>query len=371
MQWSRETRNWNDIQLSHLVRCAVIAGLLGCAHSPSGPRIPALAPARSVAEFEDHLERLRVALDIPAYSAAMTNGTSIVWAKGFGLADVAGNVKATSETEYHLASLTKTFASTILLQLVDEGKLSLDDPVSKYGISLASPGTILVRHLMSHTSEGVPGSHYNYNGARFGLLDSVIKRITGETFASRLASRVLKPLAFTRTAPNPLSFADFPVMGFDRTAFVALMAKPYDRQQPSAYPSYFGTAAGLVSTATEYAAYSIAMDTNAFLKPATKAMAFAPTLSAAGDTLPYGLGWFSTRVGGERIVWHYGYWTGNSSLVIKVPGRNIAFVIMANNDMLSRPTSLGSGDLMSSSVAREFINAFVVGTAVMPTQRLH
>jgi CubicO group peptidase (beta-lactamase class C family) len=348
----------------------VAAGLIGCANSITGPRLPVLPPARDVAEFESHLEELRVALQIPAFSAAITSGKKIVWAKGFGMADLEQRVPADTQTEYHLASLTKTFASTVILQLVDAGIVSLDDPVSKYGIILSSPGVIRLRHLMSHTSEGEPGSHFLYNGDRFSLLDSVIARASGQTFATRVADRILKPLRFERTAPNPDSPANFAAMGFDRSAFVARMAKPYalsgNTIVPASYPASFSTAAGLVSTAVDMARYSIAMDADTFLTPATKALAFSPTIGTAGDTLPYGLGWFSTRVSGVRVVWHYGYWTANSSLIIKVPSRDVAFVIMANSDMLSRPTNLGAGDLMSSSLAREFLNAFVLGNAPLP-----
>src|SRR6185503_17389445 len=172
------------------------------------------------------------------------------------------------------------------------------------------------------------------------------------------------------TAPNPMATESFAAMDFDRAQFVARMAKPYalsnDAIVSSSYPASFSTAAGLVSTALDYARFSIAMDTNAFLRPATRAMAWSPTIATNGDTLPYGLGWFTTRVSNERIVWHYGYWTANSSLIVKVPSRGLSFVIMANSDMLSRPTRLGSGDLMSSSLAREFLNAFVLGTATVP-----
>lgn len=342
-----------------------------CSSSLTEPALPSLARAQTVRDFETHLGQLRVALSIPGYSAAIVKGTSVVWSKGFGLADVEQQIVAMAETEYHLASLTKTLASTVILQLVDEGKVSLDDPVSSYGISLSSPGIVRVRHLLSHTSEGMPGSHYAYNGDRFGLLDSVIARASGQTFAQRLADRILKPLRLQRTAPNPLDALSFAAMGIDRVLFMSRLAKPYALNgistAPTTYPSYFGTAAGLVSTVLDVAQYSIAMDTNAFLQPATKALAYTPTVSTSGDTLPYGLGWFTTRVSGERIIWHYGYWTGNSSLIVRVPSRNLAFIILANSDMLSRPTQLGSGDLMSSSLAREFIDAFVTGNVTLPS----
>jgi len=343
--------------------------LLACSPSTNEPQLPNLAPARSVAEFESHLDQLRTALRIPAFSASITRGTSVVWSKGFGLADVEGSVAATPETEYHLASLTKPFASTVILQLVDEGKVSLDDPVSKFGITLASSGVIRVRHLLSHTSEGEPGARYAYNGDRFALLDSVIVRASGKTFAQQVAERILIPLRLQRTAPNPLAPASFAVMGFDRSEFMARMAKPYgpsgDAIVLSSYPTSFSTAAGMVSTALDMARYSIAMDTNAFLQPATKAWRGHQPLRRIATRFPM------VSAGSPRVC------RANASCGTTAIGRRIhphceSAVTRphvrdhANSDMLSRPTNLGAGDLMSSSLAREFLNAFVFGTATLP-----
>src|SRR5215510_5186891 len=143
------------------------------AHSPDSARL---------AHLETLLESLRQELKIPAYSAAIVKDQKVIWAKGFGYADVENKIPATEHTAYHLASLTKTFASTILMQLVQEGKVKLDDPVSKYGIVLESDGVIRVRHLLSHTSEGNPGEQYRYNGNRFAELDKVVQKATGRSF---------------------------------------------------------------------------------------------------------------------------------------------------------------------------------------------
>src|SRR6185503_2882851 len=77
-------------------------------------------PASQIARFETLLESLRQELKIPAYSAAIVKDQKVVWAKGFGYADVENKIPATEHTAYHLASLTKTFASTIVMQLVQE-----------------------------------------------------------------------------------------------------------------------------------------------------------------------------------------------------------------------------------------------------------
>ena len=325
-------------------------------------------PARSLPEFERQLSDLRRDLHIPGMSAAIASGQQIVWSQGFGMADVAAGIPAADTTVYHLASLTKTFASTILLQLVEQGKLDLDAPVSDFGIQLTSPGTVRVRHLFSHTSDGDPGAAFRYNGNRFALLGQVIRHASGQTFATLLQQRILAPLSLRFTAPNPQDTARFAVTGHDRATFLGNIAQGYDSdgRNPVEYPASFSPSAGMVASALDVARYSMALDANTLLQPASKALAFTPTISTGGDTLPYALGWFVTNQGGVTVIWHYGYWTANSSLIIKVPSRELTFVLLANSDALSRGTSLGGGNLMSSRAGRLFVNAFVTGNASLP-----
>jgi len=458
--------------------------------------------AARIARLETLLESLRQELKIPAYSAAIVKDQKVIWAKGFGYADVENKTPATEHTAYHLASLTKTFASTILMQLVQDGKIKLDDPVSKYGITLESPGVITVRHLFSHTSEGNPGEQYRYNGHRFAELDKVVERATGKSFAELLIANILDPLGMNETAPNvpPIVSTKSPnaagqaaeaevkaavmdiIGGFNsgnvdqierrlaphqnrfqgeggfltsfinsaelRQAFQArfkvnmeirnleaavygdsaiatffmgttitppngpqrtegpwrcsyvwnkqdgawklvhahqsplgramitekhqqrfdtilkTLAQPYalDREfkfTKISYPSGFSTSAGLISTVLDMAKYDIAIDQNKFLTKETQQLAFTPTVSTRGESLPYGLGWFTTNYRGTKLLWHYGYWTGNSSFILKVPEQNITFIIMANSDNLSRPTDLGSGNALSSPVGMAFLKTFV------------
>jgi CubicO group peptidase (beta-lactamase class C family) len=326
-------------------------------------------PAQTMAELEARLEALRVKYHVTGMGAAITKDQTIVWTKQFGQADIAANRPVIDSTIFHLASLTKPFAATVILQLVDEGKVSLDDPVSKYGITLQAQGTILVRHLLSHTSEGVPGTRYSYSGNRFGFLDSVIARADGRSVGAAIQARIIQPLGLLGTAPNTAS-PDFSVSGKTKAGYLAGVATGYVWKDaaftPTTYPTYFGSAAGLMSTARDYAKFSMAIDRDALLKPETKALAFTPTRDANGRDLPYGLGWFTTMYKGERVIWHYGYWTANSSLIVKVPSRGLSFVLLANTDGLSAPFPLGSGRLETSDFAREFLNAFLSAKPPIP-----
>src|ERR671918_451550 len=392
-----------------------------------------------LAEFEKTLDTIRQDLKIPALSAAIVKDQKVVWARGFGYADVENKIPATEHTAYHLASLTKTFASTILMQLVQEGKIKLDDPVSKYGITLESDGVIRVRHLLSHTSEGNPGEQYRYNGNRFAELDKVVERATGKSFAEVLIANILDPLGMNETAPNVPTivgtkspntaaqaaetevkaavYGDSAVTTFFAATTITppngpvrtegpwrssifwnkqdgawklvhshqsplgramitekhqqrfdtvskILAQPYalDREfkfTKITYPQGFSTSAGLISTVLDMAKYDIAIDQNKFLTKETQQLAFTPAVSTRGESLPYGLGWFTTNYKGTKLVWHYGYWTGNSSFILKVPEQNITFIIMANSDNLSRPTDLGSGNALSSPVGMAFLKTFI------------
>ena len=124
------------------------------------------------------------------------------------------------------------------------------------------------------------------------------------------------------------------------------LAQPYalDRENKitkSSYPQGFSTSAGLMASVLDMAKYDIAIDQNKFLNRETQQLAFTPAVSTNGEALPYGLGWFTQNYKGTKMLWHYGYWTANSSFILKIPDRNITFIAMANTDNLSRPTDLG------------------------------
>src|SRR5687767_6054315 len=143
------------------------------------------------------------------------------------------------------------------------------------------------------------------------------------------------------------------------------LAQPYglDRDfniKKLSYPQGFSTSAGLMASVLDMAKYDIAIDQNRFLTKATQQLAFTPTVSTKGEALPYGLGWFTTNYQGTKLIWHYGYWTANSSFILKVPERNMTFIVMANSDNLSRPTDLGSGDALSSPVGMAFLKTFIL-----------
>src|SRR5262245_31767008 len=127
---------------------ALALPLASCGGGPSTPAVTRFeAPAASLAEFEARMDQIRRDLSIPGLGLAIASGQRIVWARGLGFADVENSVAPTGATTFHLASLTKTYASTVLLELLEEGKLSLDDRVSGYGGNERGTGVVAMRTL--------------------------------------------------------------------------------------------------------------------------------------------------------------------------------------------------------------------------------
>jgi CubicO group peptidase (beta-lactamase class C family) len=315
------------------------------------------ASGAAVERLTRELEALRERWDIPGMTAAIASGDAVMWQRGFGTADRATGRPADAGTVYHLCSLTKPFAAVVLLQLVAEGRLSLDAPAAEFGSAV--PAGVTVRHLLTHTSEGVPGERYAYSGRRFAELDRVIARVTGRSFATEVAARVLQPLALEDTAPNPLVPQACVDAGRDPAVVSRRLAQGYEPEgeDPVAYPARFLTAAGLVSTARDMARFSIALDSDRLLRAESRRLMFTAARDRVGRPLPYALGWFVQPRRPDRLAWHYGWWVGSSSLIVRIPERRLTFVLLANSDGLSRHFDLGKDDnVLRSPFARAFLN---------------
>src|SRR5262249_34755759 len=146
-------------------------------------------------------DQLRRLLKIPGMSAALVKDHHILWARGFGYADLEKRIPAKPDTLYYIASLTKTFATTVLMQLVEEGKLDLDEPMSRYS-SEFKDDSVKIKHVLSHTSDDIPGTRFRYDGARFALLTSVIEKKTGKSFREVVTERFLNPLKMSNSVPS-------------------------------------------------------------------------------------------------------------------------------------------------------------------------
>jgi CubicO group peptidase (beta-lactamase class C family) len=211
---------------------------------------------------------------------------------------------------------------------------------------------ITVRHLLTHTAQGVPGENYRYNGFLFGFLSSVAEVASGKDFDQLLVETIIKPLDMERTIPT-----------WDEGIRERLLMEraTYYRKEtfgfvPSEYHTRLSASAGMVSTVMDLAKFDKAMDRNLVISQASKEAMFTAARSNSGRQLPYGLGWFVQEYQGMKLVWHYGHAPGAySSLVLKCLDRDATLILLANSDGASASFDLGAGDVMQSPFASEFI----------------
>jgi CubicO group peptidase (beta-lactamase class C family) len=178
------------------------AGSMPAAQAPEGPDSSQDAPR--ISAFRQQVEADRERLKIPGLSAVVLEDGKVLWTEGLGYADVEHQVPATPDTLYHVASLTKTFSAILVLQLVEQGKLDLDEPASHYSSDFKDD-TVRLKHLLSHTSEGTPGDHYKYNPDAFEYLKAVLEKVTGKPLRQLFVETLLDPLACRTACPAPTS----------------------------------------------------------------------------------------------------------------------------------------------------------------------
>ena len=127
-----------------LIAFSLVASSFGSVRSVSATGSPFTATTQAtldvklneqLEQFEDFLAGMQRELGIPGMSAAIVKEHRVIWAQGFGYADVEAKRAALPDTPYEIASLTKPLSSSILLRLVEQGRVSVEDPVSKYGIT--------------------------------------------------------------------------------------------------------------------------------------------------------------------------------------------------------------------------------------------
>jgi CubicO group peptidase (beta-lactamase class C family) len=305
---------------------------------------------KRLTNFEKQVDVLRSRLKIPALSVVILENQKIFWIRGFGFADLENRIPATPDTLYSIASLTKTFGATLIMQLVERGKLDLDEPASHYSSDFKDD-SVKIKHLLSHTSAVVPGQRFQYDGQRFHYLTAVIEKKFGKPFVNVVVETFFDRLGMSSSVPYHNVLVDSGKwagsLGKERLdhfkASLERLAQPYayygaGETIHDSYPrrDYAGASAGLLSTVRDLAKYDIALDRHMFLKKETQEKAWTPFVSNSGERLPYGLGWFVTDDHGHKLVWHYGQWgSGFSAVYVKVPERNVSIILLSNSEALA------------------------------------
>lgn len=324
--------------------------------------------------FERYLELLRVQAGIPGLSAAIVKDGQIVWERGFGYQNLESRIVATPDTPYLVGDVSQTLASVLLLQCVEQRRIELDEPVSRYGVEVPESDATL-RRFLSHTSTGPSGSPFKYEPERFAQLTTVMEWCAPQPYRKSVAHRILERLAMKDSVPGR-DLRDAAIVPenlfapsiLERYAAVLdRIAVPYrldKRNRPvraDPLPASGITAAdGLVSTVRDLARFDAAVDDGVLLLEPTVQLTRTNAPARDGEPSPMGLGWFVQRYQGELVVWHFGQVANAySSLILKLPARNATLILLANSDGLNAPFPLAGGDVTRSLFATLFLRLFI------------
>ncbi|WP_281990177.1 serine hydrolase [Aquimarina aggregata] len=303
----------------------------------------------SANKFENELQSLQEFFHIPGIAVSVIEGDKTIYQNYLGYADVASQTKLDSTFVFPIASITKVFSGVLMQKLVEEQKTSLDEPIQKYVPQINAPDSILVKHVLSHTSQGEVGKRFYYS-SRFGILTAILEKASGKSFDEYMRSEILEPLALKNTH----LLRDSVQVSQDNLK----IPTPYilDNGTEKGFVDYgYSSSAGIVTDLNDLKVFNKAFDDNTIISEKSKKLMF----SGLNENLPYGYGVFSQQFNDLELIWGYGQYDCYSSLWLKVPSKNITLLLLANNNLLSDPARLIYGDVTTSLFALSFLKNYI------------
>jgi CubicO group peptidase (beta-lactamase class C family) len=294
---------------------------------------------------------------IPGLALLVTRDGNIIKAQGYGLSNVELQVPVKPETIFQSGSVGKQFTATAVMMLVEEGKIALDDPVSKYFKGAPTAwNDVTIRELLSHTAgftdypktfdfrkdyteaqllkivEGIPlafppGTKWSYSNLGYLTLGILIHQVTGKFYGDFLQERIFQPLGMTTT--RIISESDIVP---NRAAGYRLV-KGQLKNQEWVSPTLNTTADGaLYFSILDLAKWDAALYTGKLLKRSSLEQMWTVTKLANGqpNSGNYGFGWFILNKNGHRVYDHGGAWQGFTTHISRYVDDKLAVVVLTN-----------------------------------------
>jgi D-alanyl-D-alanine carboxypeptidase len=297
----------------------------------------------------------------PGAAIAIVKNGTVVFKKGYGVADLDTKKPITPSTNFNICSMTKQFTAYSILQLQHEGKLSLDDKLARFFPDYVPrvAGSVTVRQLLTHSSGIVdhytyvdtrvykefwdkdvlttvqsvdsvyfpPGSRYRYSNTAYCLLSLVTERLSGETYPAYVCGHIFAPLNMKRSSVIQPDFRiSDRALGYEwkNDSFKILDAKE------SLFFSTMGDG-GVYTSIDDYLQWIKSLHQNRMLDPSLVREAQSPQfLIDSARNISYGYGWFVAGSGDAKLVYHTGSNGGFRTIVFTKPAENYALVIFSN-----------------------------------------
>lgn len=332
-----------------------------CGGSGPTPNVPKAAPP-------DPLEPVADALAKDALDAGETASVTIgiarkdgsTWVKAYGEADRATHTRATRDTVYRIGSLTKQFTAAAILQLADQGKLSLDDDISKYVTVNTGGRKVTLKQLLTHTSgvpsytdradfpewakkratpqqivdlatqalwEFEPGSHFHYSNTGYVLLGMVIEKASNQQYANYIRDHVVAAAGLQHTFYCDDAKTPDRARGYEAKDGALVDAAPLDLSTPY-------SAGALCSTVPDLLAWNAALAGGKVVSPVAYADMITPPTEIKTD---YGFALVVDRVEGHREIWHNGGINGFVSELHTFPDDGVTIAVLTNSEAEAAP----------------------------------
>jgi D-alanyl-D-alanine carboxypeptidase len=296
---------------------------------------------------------------VPAAAIAVVKDGALIKAAGYGLADVENRIPASPDTVFKIGSLSKQFIATGIMLLVQDGRIAVDDNVSKHLDETPKAWeAITLRHLLTHTAglvreapgfdanklqpdidviktayptplASATGEKYEYSNLGYFVLAEVIHRVSGKPWGNFLSERVFTPLGMTATRVASLA-------GIVPNRASGYAWRSGQLQNEDDWPAVRPSGAFL-STVRDLAKWEAALSGDQILKAQTKREMWTPVTLNDGRTFPYGFGWQlddwpadSKVPTGVPMIRHGGSMNGFRAGYVRWPSHGLTVIVLTN-----------------------------------------
>ncbi|MES2419541.1 MAG: serine hydrolase domain-containing protein [Bacteroidota bacterium] len=323
-----------------------------------------LAHGYAMAQTSQKIDEILTAYESPNPGAAVAiiKDGKIIFAKGYGLANLEEKIKVTDKTNFRLASVSKQFTAAAILQLIEQHKLSLQTRLSDCFPELpAYANSITIKHLLSHTSgildyddvidenenteqisdEGVlkasalftktyfvPGAQYRYSNTAYVLLGLIIKKYSGLSYPQYLAKYIFKPLKMNGSVAYVKGLNQIK----NRAYGYSKKQNNWFRKDQSSTSATLGDG-GIYTSLNDLFKWDAALYNNSILPQEIWQSAFQNQKLNDGSEINYGFGWhLKKNTANEKVVYHTGSTTSFRNVFYRIPSKKLSIIILTNRN---------------------------------------
>ena len=342
-----------------LITAGLAVGLAACGSKKASPPPPA-DPKDLPANIDRIANDVLAATGVPSASVAAVSDGKVVYVHAYGNARLEPVTPAAPGMRYSIGSISKQLTAAAVLLLVQDGKLTLDDPVGKYVTGLTRGDAITIRQILSHTSgypdyapqdymvpewekpisadallgrwarqalEFEPGTKWQYSNTNYVIAGVIVEKVAGMPLVDFLTARVFEPLGMASVVnTDRQKLGERDAQGYFRRALGPLHPAPHEG------PGWMYAAGELAMTAEDLAKWDAAVIRQAILSPESYRQLETEVLLASGAGTRYGLGISVGLAQGRRELRHGGEVSGFVASNIVWPDDKLAVAVLTNQD---------------------------------------